>query len=139
MTGRDDIVRQQFGFDFIGGGGVIRVVFYRVFFSVANVQFVVDRGYFFNVFRYFYCFFGLGLVFNEIVQGYDFLIGFYRDIGVFDVVMIYQGRFYFRGDGVVIYEIIDFIYRVIDFLFCVFIGSLRVVFRVGRVGRDGRG
>lgn len=28
MMGRDDIVRQQFGFDFIGGGGVICVVFY---------------------------------------------------------------------------------------------------------------
>lgn len=83
--------------------------------------------------------FGLGLAFNETAQGHDFLIGFYRDIGALDVVMIHQGRLHFRGDGAVIHEITDFIHRAIDFLPCAFIGSLRVVFRVGRAGRDGRG
>ncbi len=63
---------------------------------------------------------------------HDFLIGFDRDIGALDVVMIHQGRLHFRGDGAVIHEITDFIHRAIDFLPCAFIGSLRVVFRVGR-------
>lgn len=135
----DDIVRQQFGFDFTGGGGVTRVALHRAFFSVANVQFVADRGHPFNAFRHFHCLFGLSLAFNETAQGHDFLIGFDRDIGALDVVMIHQRRLHFRGDGAVIHEITDFIHRAIDFLPCAFIGSLCVVFRVGRAGRDGRG
>ncbi|AAN83878.1 Hypothetical protein c5458 [Escherichia coli CFT073] len=139
MTGRDNVICQQFGFDFTGSGGVTRVAFHRAFFSVANVQFVADRGHALNTFRHFHRLFGLSLAFNETAQGHDFLIGFDRDIGALDVVMIHQGRLHFRGDGAVIHEITDFIHRAIDFLPCAFIGSLRVVFCVGRAGRDGRG
>ena len=139
MTGRDNVICQQFGFDFTGSGGVTRVAFHRAFFSVANVQFVADRGHALNTFRHFHRLFGLSLAFNETAQGHDFLIGFDRDIGALDVVMVHQGCLHFRGDGTVIHEITDFIHRAIDFLPCAFIGSLRVVFCVGRAGRDGRG
>ena len=45
MTGRDNVICQQFGFDFTGSGGVTPLALYKAFFCVAKGQFVADRGH----------------------------------------------------------------------------------------------
>ncbi|CPR50056.1 Uncharacterised protein [Salmonella enterica subsp. enterica serovar Bovismorbificans] len=143
FTGRDEIVRQQLGFDFTGRGRIAGITFHGTFFIVANVKFVANGGHAFYAFRHFHGGFSLRLAFYKAAQGDDFLIGFDRNIGAFNIVMVYQRSFYFRSDGAVIHEVTDFIHRAIDFLPCGFGSALRLVrccvFCKGRTCRNSRG
>lgn len=54
LYGRDEIVRQQLGFDFTGRGRIAGITFHGTFFIVANVKFVANGGHAFYAFRHFH-------------------------------------------------------------------------------------